>query len=128
MSKIQAPGAPRISTATRAGVRPDPESASVTCEAPLTSEKSVVSARPRRPCVLPIIMGTANQTTPPKMYPEAAISGLTAIADCQYDWSTKTVPKLPTMFTIPKISPDGEAIVAKLGPQISLSPHPDHFQ
>merc|ERR1719238_830152 len=92
----------------------------------LTRSKFVVNARPTSPCVLPIIMGTANQTTPPRMYPFAALSGFTAIADCQYDWSTKTVPKFPTMFTMPKMRPDGEDIVAKLGPQTSsLSPsHP----
>ena len=41
------------------------------------------------------------------------------VADCQYDWSTKTVPKLPTMFTIPKMNPDGEVIVARLGAHFS---------
>merc|ERR1719353_1490434 len=119
MSKTQAPGTPSMSTATRAGVRPEPESPSVIWDAPLTRSRFVVNARPTSPCVVPIIIGTANQTTPPKMYPEAALSGFTAIADCQYDWSTKTVPKLPTMFTMPKTNPECESMVARLGTQRS---------
>ena len=32
-------------------------------------------------------------------------SGLAATEDCQYAWSQNTVPKLPTMLTIPNTSP-----------------------
>jgi len=33
------------------------------------------------------------------------------MADCQYDWSTKTVPKLPTVLITPKMSPPVDIIV-----------------
>eukprot|EP00965_Chrysotila_dentata_P227100 6195791-Pleurochrysis_carterae.AAC.2 len=32
------------------------------------------------------------------------------MADCQYDWSTKTVPKLPTMLITPNMRPSEESI------------------
>ena len=37
---------------------------------------------------------------PPSKYPLAALDGRAAMALCQYDWSTKTVPKFPIMLII----------------------------
>ena len=33
------------------------------------------------------------------------------MADCQYDWSTKTVPKLPTVLITPNMKPLYDIIV-----------------
>jgi len=33
------------------------------------------------------------------------------MADCQYDWSQKTVPKLPTMLMMPNLRPSSEIMV-----------------
>merc|ERR1719443_840181 len=52
---------------------------------------------------------------PPTRKPNTADHGFAATALCQYDWSTKTVPKLPTMFVMPKSRPEGLPMVAKEG-------------
>ena len=46
--------------------------------------------------------------------------GFAAMADCQYDWSTKTVPKLPTMLMTPKMIPPLEIMVSR-PPRLSLT-------
>ena len=46
------------------------------------------------------VKGTANHVSPPKMKPRAPCLGLVATLHSQYDWSTKTVPKLPGENTI----------------------------
>merc|ERR1719265_916732 len=84
----------------------------------------VVSARPARPLVVAMQNGTANQTIPPMRKPITADLGLAATALCQYDWLTKTVPKLPTMLVMPKMSPMVLPIVRNEVTQISPSPQP----
>ena len=55
--------------------------------------------------------GMANHARPPIRNPFTADLGLAAIAFCQYAWSTKMVPKLPTILIIPNINAPVEAIV-----------------
>mmetsp|Transcript_65755 Transcript_65755/g.73610 ORF Transcript_65755/g.73610 Transcript_65755/m.73610 type:complete len:155 (+) Transcript_65755:157-621(+) len=97
-----APAWPSRWYATAGGTNPEPASSTV-----IGSIKAV-EANPRE---VAREKGIANQQRPPKRYPRAALAGLAAIADCQYDWSTKTVPKLPTMLMIPNMSPSAESIV-----------------
>lgn len=49
-----------------------------------------------RPVVEAKANGIANQQRPPRRNPNTPSLGLAATELCQYDWSTKTVPKLPT--------------------------------
>merc|ERR1719183_3093818 len=89
------------------------------------SSGCVVRARPTKPFVVAMQNGTANQTIPPMRNPRTADLGLAATALCQYDWSTNTVPKFPTMFVMPKSKPEGLPIVRNDGTQYSPSSHPE---
>merc|ERR1719321_406511 len=83
------PVGPSNAMAEAGGTRPEPASPAVS---------ATLSALPARPRAVASAKGMVNHTRPPRMYPLCAAPGLAAMADCQYDWSTKTVPKLPMML------------------------------
>jgi hypothetical protein len=76
-------------------------------------ERGRSRARAPRPRDVASVNGMANQQSPPRMYPLYVADGFAAIADIQYDWSTNTVPKFPTMLIMPKMNPDLDSMVKK---------------
>jgi hypothetical protein len=73
--------------------------------------RETLVATAANPRVVASANGMANHARPPIRKPFTADLGLAAIAFCQYAWSTKMVPKLPTMLIIPKTNAPVEAIV-----------------
>ena len=63
------------------------------------------------PSVVASVNGIANHTSPPMIKPPTTERGLAAIARCQYDWSTNTVPKLPTILITPNTRAPADASV-----------------
>ena len=46
-----------------------------------------------------------NQQVPSRRWPLAAPEGHAMLADLQYDWSTRAVPKLLTILMVPNVRP-----------------------
>merc|ERR1719271_693193 len=96
------PMGPIMVMAEAGGTRPLPASPEV---------RATLSALPARPSDVASAKGMVNQTMPPRMKPLCAEAGLAAMADCQYDWSTKTVPKLPMTLMMPNLMPGSDIMV-----------------
>merc|ERR1719271_178475 len=96
------PVGPIIAMAEAGGTRPLPASPGV---------RATLRALPARPSDVASAKGMVNQTMPPRMKPLCAEAGLAAMADCQYDWSTKTVPKLPMTLMMPNLMPGSDIMV-----------------
>mmetsp|Transcript_5608 Transcript_5608/g.18494 ORF Transcript_5608/g.18494 Transcript_5608/m.18494 type:complete len:235 (+) Transcript_5608:6190-6894(+) len=110
-----APPLPMKCTAAAGGTKPEPASEPVTGRSSATEDRPMAVAREK---------GMVNHTRPPRRYPLVDDEGFAAIALCQYDWSTNTVPKLPTMLMMPKMIPPFEIMVRYDPPRLSTTgPH-----
>ena len=115
MIKMRAdPACPRRWSATAGGTNPEPASPELigsmraveASPSEVAREKGIANLFCRREsselrlAILETKRGLSYQQIPPSKYPLAALDGRAAIALCQYDWSTKTVPKFPMMLII----------------------------